>query len=160
MSSNETARLLCALLLCWAGAAGAAETLNCPTLADAVQVGVCPDEEELRYTFKGYCSDNARMYDGGDRQVCTDYALYRNLKNVSLWETRDGRFAGYLSCDPRPAAPADAAARKLTIGKQGSVTRVACHYDAAAVLSHRTKAHCVATVAECGPGTACQATCE
>ena len=137
-----------------------AETVACPELASVVEVGACPGEEDLQYTFKGYCSDNARLYDKGD-QVCTDYALYRQMKNVSLWETRDGRFAGYVPCEAAASRLAKARAVSLTVGKQGSVTRVACGYDSGVTFTHRTKARCTAVVADCAgaPGT-CQASCE
>lgn len=155
---NMKAILLC-LMLGWTGAAGA-ETLDCPDLAGAVQVGACPTEEELRYTFQGYCSDNARLYDRGD-QVCTDYALYRALKNVSLWETPDGRFAGYVSCETGRAGLAGARARQVGVARQGSVTRVACSYDSGVVFAHRTKARCVAAAGDCAAdAAACRAQCE
>lgn len=48
-----------------------AAAVACPDLATAVQVGACPAEEELKYTFTGYCSDDARAYKG-DTDVCTD----------------------------------------------------------------------------------------
>lgn len=57
----------------------AAETLACPDLRGARQVASCPTEAELRYTFVGYCSDNARMYDG-KADACTDFATYRKVK--------------------------------------------------------------------------------
>lgn len=155
----QARHLLVALLLGWVGSAAAAATLTCPDLAETLQVGVCPDEEELRYTFKGYCSDNARLYDG-ERQVCTDYALYRALKNISLWETRDGRFSGYLSCAPDQARPTDTRAHKVDVSKQGSVTRVACSYAAGVVLTHRTKARCVVPAGACGGDVGCAAQCE
>lgn len=147
------------LLLCWGAIATGAE-VTCPELAAAVQVGTCPSEEDLRYTFKGYCSDNARMYDG-EKQVCTDYSLYRELKNVSLWETRDGLFAGYVSCEPGRADLAAARPSKLAVGKQGTVTRIACSYDTGVVFAYRTKAKCAAAVADCTAAAAvCRAQCE
>jgi hypothetical protein len=82
-----------ALLVGPATTAAKGETLFCPDLAAAVQVGACPSEEELRYTFTGYCSDNARLYDP-DTVTCSDYKHYRRLKNVALWESRDGSLPG------------------------------------------------------------------
>ena len=91
-----------------------AATVPCPDLAQAVQVGACPAEEELKHTFTGYCSDDAKAYKG-DTDVCTDYRRYRALKNVALWESRDGSFQGYVSCDLSPAPVRDArAARKAS----------------------------------------------
>jgi hypothetical protein len=37
-------------------------TLPCPDLQTAVQVAACPSDEELKYTFMGYCSDDAKAY--------------------------------------------------------------------------------------------------
>ncbi len=153
-------RALFASLCLTIGVPASAETLGCPDLATAIQVNACPTDDELQYTFKGYCGDNARMYDKGD-QVCTDFALYRLLKNVSLWETKDGRFDGYVSCETGPVPLAQGRAVKLVVSKQGSVTRVACSYDVGVTFTHRTKAKCTAVVADCGgaPGT-CKAECE
>lgn len=157
MSSNSLRAVGVALLLAWAGGA-AAETLSCPELTGLVQVGVCPTEDELSYTFKGYCGDNGRLYDRGE-QVCTDYALYRAMKNISLWETADGRFSGYLSCDAGRMPAPGARAEGVVVTRQGSVTRVACSYGGDVVLAHRTKAKCVAAPTPCS-GDACQARCE
>ena len=79
-----------------------AATVACPDLAAAAQVAACPSDEELRYTFTGYCSDNNRSYKG-DTDVCTDFLAYRKLKNVALWESADGNFNAYVSCDRAPA---------------------------------------------------------
>lgn len=145
-------------LLLAAGAAGA-ETVACPDLATAVQVNACPTEEELQYTFKGYCGDNARMYDRGE-QLCVDYARYRRAKNVSLWETRDGRFNGYVSCESDASPPAVARAVGMRVDTQGSVTRIACRYDNGVVFTHRTKARCAVVVADCaGAPAECKAEC-
>jgi hypothetical protein len=153
-------RALFASLLLAISVPASAEAVLCPNLSTAVQVNACPSEEELQYTYKGYCSDNARMYDQRD-QVCTDYALYRLLKNVSLWETKDGRFDGYVSCETGTVPLAQGRAVKLAISQQGSVTRVACSYDVGVTFTHRTKAKCTVVVANCStaPGT-CKAECE
>lgn len=150
--------LLLALGLAALLPAAYAETLSCPDLSRAVQVGTCPSEEELRYTFNGFCSDNARMY-RQDAEVCTDYARYRALKNVVLWESADGTFHAYLSCD-LPAARVQAAqAQRITIGRDGRINRVACTYGEGIVFSHRTHAQCSASAAECKDPASCVAEC-
>lgn len=156
---NSRYVLLILSLFC-ASTGAMAETRACPDLSTTVQVGACPSEEDLEYTFKGYCSDNARMYDKTE-QVCTDYKLYRALKNVSLWETRDGSFDGYVSCDPAKAGFAAGKAKAVDISRQGSVTRVTCSYTTGVVFTHRTKAKCVADAAACeSDPAACKASCE
>lgn len=129
----------------------------CPDLTAFVQVGVCPSEEELRFTYTGYCGDNARMYNKSD-DFCDDYESYRAFKNTSLWETADGRFGGYLACD-RAINTAQAVASQVVVSKQGTVTRVACQYPGGVVMSYRTKATCVVAPDACSQGT-CRTECE
>lgn len=138
-----------------------AETVACPDPVTLMQVGTCPSEEELQFTFTGYCSDNARVYDKPEKQLCTNYELYRAMKNFALWETRDGRFNGYLSCDPGKLGIEGARPASVKIDKQGSVTRLFCGYSTGITLTYRTKAKCVAEAADCANNpSACQANCE
>jgi hypothetical protein len=118
-----------------------AETMNCPDLAQATQVGACPSEEELRYTYTGYCSDNARMYDSKD-DVCTRFENYRKMKNVALWESGDGAFSGYVSCDLPAARLKAAKVATIVAARQGSITRLACAYGDGVIFSHRTTKAC------------------
>ncbi len=139
-----------------------AETIACPDLAQAALVGTCPSEEELLFTFNGYCSDNARIYNWQEEQVCTDYPLYRRLKNVVLWEAGKGDFHAYLSCDlPQQQIKA---ARPVRIGVEtkGKLTRVVCSYGEGIAFVLRTKARCKAEGAgDCsGDPSACRVKCE
>ena len=81
----------------FAGAAHA-ETLSCPALDKAVQVAACPSDAELQYTFMGFCGDNARLY-GRDVFTCATFENYKAVKNTALWESTNGSFSGYLSCN-------------------------------------------------------------
>lgn len=66
-----------------------AETLACPDLRPARRVEPCPTEAELRYTSIGFCSDNARLYDG-KAEACVGFAAYRKVTNIALWASADG----------------------------------------------------------------------
>lgn len=150
--------LVLALLAGPALPAALAAAVSCPDLATAVQVAACPAEEELKYTFTGYCSDDSKAY-RGETDVCTDYRLYRKLKNVALWESGDGVFNAYLSCD----LPADklkaVKASAIKIGKQGKMTQVICSYGEGVNFTYRTRAECkVDASADC-TGAACKASC-
>ena len=137
-----------------------AETIACPSLQSAVQVGTCPGEEELRYTFRGYCSDNKRMYDQGE-QLCLDYGIYRAAKNVALWESSDGRFSGYLSCDTPKGARDAAQPIEVKVAVQGSVNQMSCIYANNDKLTHRTKARCTVAATACtSAAVACEASCD
>mgnify|MGYP001765611798 FL=1 len=124
-----------------ASTAARAETIVCPDAAGFIQVGACPSEEELQFTFNGYCSDNARMFDKPEEQLCTDYTLYRSLKNYARYETTDGRFSGYVSCELKTPLT-KARAVRIKVDKQGSITRFACGYDSGASFTYRTKSKC------------------
>lgn len=135
-----------------------AATMLCPDAAKAVQVGSCPSDEELKYTFTGYCSDSAKAYKG-ETDVCTDFQRYRQLKNVALWESADGVFDAYLSCE----LPKDALKRARFTGakvtQQGKLTLLTCSFGQGVNFVYRTRAQCTldsgATQTPSG-----QATCE
>lgn len=137
-----------------------AAPLGCPDLAQATQVGACPSEEELQYTFTGYCSDDNKAY-RGETDVCTDYRLYRKMKNVALWESADGRFDGYVSCERPAAAVRSAKPQALQLFKQGKLSRLVCSYGEGLQFTHRTRAQCQVEAAACAAdGSGCKARCE
>lgn len=139
-----------------------AEPVACPSLATAVQVGACPSEEELQFTFTGYCSDNARLYHWNEEQVCTDYPLYRSLKNVALWEVPGGEFHGYVSCALAPEKVKSASPTKVAVTRQGKMTRVVCSYGDGLSFAYRTRAQCkVEGSGDCAANPAtCRASCD
>lgn len=150
------------LLLTLGTSAFAGGSLSCPDLAKAVQVGACPSEEELRYTFSGYCSDDSKAY-RGETDSCTDYALYRQMKNVALWESADGAFDAYVSCELPKGELQQAKASAVRVGKAGKITQLVCSYSNGINFTHRTRAQCVvdAAAAECATNAAgCKAHCD
>ncbi len=129
-----------------------AETLSCPDLASATQVAACPTEDELKYTFLGFCGDNARLY-GRDVLTCATFENYREAKNIALWESADGAFSGYLSCNVAPDAIRKASAVRMTREQSKGLTRLVCDYEGDHRLVHRTKANCTVEAAD-GSGRA------
>ena len=144
-ASIRTVALVVALA---AAVPAAAETVACPPLDTARQVGTCPTPEELKIGFSGYCSDNQRMYDKED--TCVTFERYQALKDVSLWETPDGTFQGYLPC--AGAVPKGLMPEKAAVSTQGSITKLTCVYPGDFSLSRRGKGACKITektTAEC-----------
>lgn len=132
-------RLSAVVILLTFALPASAETLSCPAMTNAVQVGSCPTDAELEYSFTGYCSDNARMQDKDI--VCTDIALYREIKDNSLWESGD--FHGYLTCTKSEEQIRAAKPVKITVSKAlGTMSRVACSYDNGTVMATRTRKTC------------------
>jgi hypothetical protein len=131
---------LCLLLVSALPSANAGP-VACPDLKTAVQVGTCPTEEQLKYTFVGFCSDDAKAY-RGETDVCTDFQQYRKLKNTVLWESADGSFDAYVSCDLPKDTLQRASPTAIKLGKQGKVTQLICSYPNGVNFIYRTRAQC------------------
>ena len=148
------------ILLASPSLAATASSLSCPDLASAVQVNACPSEEELQYTYTGYCSDNAKAY-ANETDSCVRYADYRKMKNVARWESADGVFDGYVSCD-LPAEKFKALkASGMKVIRQGKLNKLVCSYPNEISLTYRTKGACVVDEKACAADPAnCRATCD
>jgi hypothetical protein len=138
----------------------AAAQYACPDLASAAQVNACPTEEELKHTYTAFCSDNAKVY-AKETDSCLHYKDYRQMKNVALWESKDGVFDSYVSCDLTPAKVKALKATGMKISTQGKLTKVVCSYPSGISFTYRTKAVCaIADDKACAADAAnCQATC-
>lgn len=113
----------------------------CPDLASAAQVNACPTEEELKHTYNDFCSDSAKAY-ANETGSCLRYEDYRQMKNVALWESKDGVFDGYVSCDLPPAKVKTLKATAMKIVPQGKLTKLVCSYPNGASFTYRTKGAC------------------
>ncbi|OJX70246.1 hypothetical protein [Magnetospirillum sp. 64-120] len=131
-------RLVLALLL--AATPALAEEVGCPDLSQAVQVGDCPSEAQLKYSYAGYCSDDARMNDKGSDTSCTSLDEFKKLKNHALWEAGD--FQGYLQCSRAPQETKALKLLNLSVAPAGKLTRVVCSYEGGALMVMRTRRNC------------------
>jgi hypothetical protein len=154
-------RQLClALFVATASLSAAAAQFSCPDLASAVQVNACPTEEELKFTYNGYCSDNAKAY-AKETDSCIRYEDYRAMKNTARWESKDGEFDGYVSCD-LPAGQFKALkANSMKVVAQGKLTKLVCVYPNGINFTYRTKQTCtIDNEKACAADAAnCKATC-
>ncbi|MDR2187990.1 MAG: hypothetical protein LBE62_08060 [Azonexus sp.] len=137
-----------------------ADELVCPDLTSIAQVNACPTDEELRHTYHGYCGDDSNAY-GKKTDVCVRYEDYRHLKNVARWESADGRFDGYLSCDLPEATWRSEKPTDILLAMQGKIAKVVCRYPNNITLTYRTRDNCtVADAKACASDpAACRATC-
>lgn len=128
-------RLLALVLLALAALPARAETaVTCPVLAEARQVGNCPTEAELDGLLDAVCADDP---------ICNDaFKVVKMRKNVALWETPDGNFAGYVTCAQPAEKARDSKLEKMQVVFRDAVNSVNCLYDKGVRLSHRTKADC------------------
>lgn len=147
------------VLLTVAALPAMAATVTCPDLGKALQIASCPAEEELKHTYTGFCSDDAKAYKG-ETDVCKDYRLYRKLKNVALWESGDGAFSAYVSCDLSPDAVKAAKVSGIRVLRQGKINQLVCSYGESLSFSYRTREECRIEAADCAADpAACKANC-
>lgn len=154
-------RILPALLLLGISLSAGAAQFACPDLGAARQVNACPSEEELKHTYSGFCSDDKKVY-AGETDNCMRYDDYRAMKNTALWESADGAFDGYVSCDLPQARFKALKATGMKVAKQGSITKVVCNYPNGVNFTYRTKVACkVEDDKACAADSAaCRASCD
>ena len=154
-------QIVLAALLAILSCAATAGTMSCPDLANAVQVNSCPAEDELKHTYSGFCSDTAKAY-ANQTDACIRYSDYREMKNVALWESKDGVFSGYVSCDLSADKLKASKATAMTVVRQGKLNKLVCSYPNALNFTYRTKGACtVDNEKACAANPAnCQATCD
>lgn len=134
-------RVLLAVLLVASSLTASAATLVCPDLSGAAQVNACPMEEELKYTYNGFCSDAAKAY-ANQTDSCLRYEDYRAMKNVALWESKDGVFDAYVSCDKPAAEVKMLRSTGMKVEKLGKLTKLVCSYPGGVTFTYRTKGAC------------------
>jgi hypothetical protein len=150
-----------ALLLAALSFGATAGTMTCPDMAAAVQVNSCPSEDELKHTYSGFCSDTAKAY-ANQTDSCIKYEDYREMKNVALWESKDGAFSGYISCDLSADKLKASKATAMLVERQGKLNKLVCSYANSVRLTYRTKAACavdIETACKANPAS-CTATCD
>ncbi len=154
-------QLIPALFLACLSLSAAAVQTGCPDLSAARQVNACPTEDELKHTYSGFCSDDKKVY-GGETENCIRYQDYRAMKNTALWESADGAFDGYVSCDLPKAKVQAMKASSMKIEKQGSLNKVVCSYPNGIRFTLRTKETCKIddSKACAANAAACRVTCE
>lgn len=133
----------------------------CPDLAGATQVNACPTEEELKHTYSGFCGDDKKAY-SRETDNCVRYKDYRAMKNTALWESQDGEFSAYVSCDLAPAKLKLLKAKSMKIERQGTLNKVVCTYPNGIAFTYRTKSACrMADEKACAANAAdCRASCD
>lgn len=150
--------LVVGLLASLLAAPAQADSHTCPALTAAVQVAACPTDQELKYTYMGFCGDNARLY-GRDVLTCSTFENYKEAKNTALWESADGAFSGYLSCNVKPEEIHAAKALRMRVESANGLTRLICDYEGDHRLVYRSREKCTVSVADCSGGE-CKASCD
>ena len=84
------------------------------------------------------------------------------MKNLALWESKDGVFSGYISCDLPTAKMKASQASAMAVERQGKLNKLVCSYANNLRLTYRTKAACAVDnekACKANPAS-CTATCD
>lgn len=122
-----------------------AETvLLCPDMAQAKQVGECAAEDEIKSMFKRTfglsCDPQAK-----DSMECEKYAQFKMKKYSALWESSDGVFMGYVTCNSSAAEISKAKPSSVSISQKNGLHKITCKYQEGVSLSMRTRNDCRVT---------------
>lgn len=65
---------------------------------------------------------------------------YSDLKKIALWDSADGVFDAYISCDLPTGALQGVTVSGIRVANQGQLTQLVCSYAADVNFVHRTRA--------------------
>ena len=116
---------------------------TCPDISKAVNVGACPSGDDLRRMFQSTCgSRDTENENPHAKGVCKHFSLFKKAKNTALWESADGKFEGYLSCDAKESEIRAGKLVKISTAQIREWDRVICTYEGGAELVLRTRETC------------------
>lgn len=143
MFSRIRCAFVCLILLFVAQASWANSVYTCPDISKSVKVGGCPSDDELIRMFSNNCgwrdTENDNPYAKG---ICKNYSVFRKAKNTALWESDDGEYSGYLSCDTKENEIKASKLVKISISQKREWFRVICSYEGGSELVLRTREMC------------------
>lgn len=123
--------------------AWAESVYTCPDISNSVKVGECPSEDDLLRMFSSTCgSTDTQKENPHAKGFCKNYSMFRKVKNTSLWESGDGEYMGYLSCDSTENKIKASKLVKISIGQKRVIDRVICTYEGGFELALRTRETC------------------
>ncbi|MCP3850093.1 MAG: hypothetical protein GY694_07645, partial [Gammaproteobacteria bacterium] len=116
---------------------------TCPDISKSVKIGGCPSDDELKRMFNATCGwDDTENDNPHAKGVCKNYSLFRKAKNTALWESKDGEYSGYLSCDKKESEIKATKLVKISTTLKKQINRVICTYEGGSELVLRTFEFC------------------
>ncbi len=123
--------------------ARAESVYTCPDISNSVKVGECPSEDDLLRMFSSTCgSRDTRKENPHAKRFCKNYSMFKKVKNTSLWESGDGEYMGYLSCDSTESKIKASRLVKISVARKRVIDRVICTYEGGFELARRTRETC------------------
>lgn len=124
--------------------AHAGSVLLCPDMSQAKQVGECVTEDEIKSMFKRThglkCDPQSK-----DSMECKKYAAFKQDKYSALWESSDGDFMGYVTCDTPASEIKKSQPMSVALSQKNGLYKITCNYQEGVALSMRTRDVCRVT---------------
>ena len=171
MISKTRLSVFCAIAILAAQPLSAESIYTCPDISQARQVADCPSHAELVHIFSSTCgSKNIKDENPHAKGYCKSFDLFKQAKNTALWESADGEYLGYLSCNTPAAEIKAGKLASISLLQRGRMDKITCAYDSGAKLALRTRKNCQVPGAkpkgmqlsrDCSAGSAeCKAICK
>ena len=143
MFSKIRFAFFCSILLFLTQAAWSMSVYTCPDISKSAKVGDCPSDKELKRMFSASCGWQDTEKDNPHAKgICKNYSLFSKVKNTALWESSDGKYDGYLSCDKKENEIKASKLVKISIGQKKQMNRVICSYEGGSELVLITRENC------------------
>jgi len=143
MISKLRITVLCIFFAMVAQPVWAENTYTCPDIAKAVKVAECPSEDELVRMFDSTCgSKDTQGKNPHAKGFCTSYKTFKMAKNTALWESADGEYMGYVTCNVPVDKIKAGKLQKISLGQKRVMDRIICSYEGGGELVLRTRETC------------------
>ncbi len=143
MKFNIRLSVFCAIVFLMAQPVSAESVYICPDISKAVQVADCPAEEELKHMFSSTCG--AAETNSKDQKVsgmCKSFEAFKQRKNTALWESADGEYMGYVTCNVPATQIKAGKLLKISLAHVGVMDKLICTYEGGTELALRTRKSC------------------
>ncbi len=116
---------------------------TCPDITQVRQVADCPTEKALEKMFFSTCgSRDTKKENPHAKGFCKTYAMFKQVKNTALWESADGEYLGYVTCN-MPAEKIKAGKLvSMSLLQRGRMDKITCSYEEGTIFTLRTRQTC------------------
>jgi len=143
MFSRIRFTFFCLILLFFIQPAWAEKVYTCPDISKSAKVGGCTSDDELKRMFSISCGwEDYKKDNPHAAGKCMNFSIFKKVKNTALWESGDGRFDGYLSCDKKESEIKASKLVKISTAQSKDMNRVICSYEGGSKLVLRTRELC------------------
>jgi len=143
MFSSIRCAFFCLFLLFVTQPVWAMNVYTCPDISKSAKIGGCSSDDGLKRMFNATCGwQDTEKENPHAKGICKNYSLFKKAKNTALWESSDGKFDGYLSCDKKENEIKASKLVKISTSWKREWNRVICTYEGGSELVLRTRETC------------------